>query len=512
MLFYMTSQVQEKNEIVMTDLNNYESLYKVDLNFDADISKMSPEIMTDYIVRVLANHPYYINVNNIVDVLVNEGSNTVTVVVSTRNVQEKIVNLTNNTAIINSVNEKNNVISEETQEKINLVSANLNNKKFILETTNNSGEPRMYEYEFSEFGKAKNLFIEKSVKLNGNKYRHFLRNENDNPYFYDEYMNSEIVYSPDNKINLLERKINQIEKNVYGNDFSPNNVNSVKTMFEHSIENAAEIPKPTYNVINNNINNINECMPINNINNILPINNMTMQVNNSIPNSNSINLNNLTLPINNINVNNLNNINHNQLNNVNNGNANQLNNVNNVNNVNNGNGNQLNNANGNANQLNNVNNGNANQLNNGNNGNANQLNNANGNGNQLNNVNNGNGNQLNNANGNGNQLNNGNLLNINIEGNIVEEEDSEEIEEIEEIEESENKYEINDELTTELNKAINEDDGKKSLGISKYIIVFLVSILLIILFVLIFELISNKNKFFNKSTGNNSNILANNKN
>ena len=494
MLFYMTSQVQEKNEIVMTDLNNYESLYKVDLNFDADISKMSPEIMTDYIVRVLANHPYYINVNNIVDVLVNEGSNTVTVVVSTRNVQEKIVNLTNNTAIINSVNEKNTVISEETQEKINLVSANLNNKKFILETTNNSGEPRMYEYEFSEFGKAKNLFIEKSVKLNGNKYRHFLRNENDNPYFYDEYMNSEIVYSPDNKFNLLERKINQIEKNVYGNDFSPNNVNSVKTMFEHSIENAAEIPKPTYNVINNNINNINECMPINNINNILPINNMTMQVNNSIPNSNSINLNNLTLPVNNINVNNLSNINQNQLNNVN----------NNVNNNVIGNANQLNNVNGNV-------NGNANQLNNGNN-------NVNGNANQLNNVNNninGNANQLNNGNnnvngnGNTNQLNNINLLNINIEGNVVEEEDSEEIEEIEE---SENKYEINDELTTELNKAINEDDGKKSLGISKYIIVFLVSILLIILFVLIFELISNKNKFFNKSTANNSNILANNKN
>ena len=35
MLFYMTTQVSERNEIVMSDLNNYESLYKVDLNFDA---------------------------------------------------------------------------------------------------------------------------------------------------------------------------------------------------------------------------------------------------------------------------------------------------------------------------------------------------------------------------------------------------------------------------------------------------------------------------------------------
>ena len=49
------------------------------------------------------------------------------------------------------------------------------------------GTLSLIEYEFAGFGKAKNLFLEKSVKMNGNKYRHFLRNNNDNPYFYDEY-------------------------------------------------------------------------------------------------------------------------------------------------------------------------------------------------------------------------------------------------------------------------------------------------------------------------------------
>ena len=63
------------------------------------------------------------------------------------------------------------------------------------------GQPRLYEYEFGGFKGAKNLFFEKSVKLNGNKYRHYLRNDNDNSYFYDEYMVDEIVYSQ--KIELI---------------------------------------------------------------------------------------------------------------------------------------------------------------------------------------------------------------------------------------------------------------------------------------------------------------------
>ena len=130
----MTTQAQN-NEIVKSNLEDYETLYKVDLNFDTDVSKLSPEVLTDYIVRVLANHPYYININNIVDVLVNEGSNTVTVVVSTRDTQERIVNMTNDSVVLNTINEANNVLSPESQEKLNLISANINNKKFVLETT-----------------------------------------------------------------------------------------------------------------------------------------------------------------------------------------------------------------------------------------------------------------------------------------------------------------------------------------------------------------------------------------
>ena len=106
----MTSPVN-RQEIEMSNLEDYETLYKVDLNFDADISKMDPNVVTDYIVKVLANHPYYINVNNIVDVLVNEESNTVTVVVSTRDVQERIVNQTNNSVNLNNINRNNNIVN-----------------------------------------------------------------------------------------------------------------------------------------------------------------------------------------------------------------------------------------------------------------------------------------------------------------------------------------------------------------------------------------------------------------
>ena len=107
----MTTNVNRK-EIEMSDLEDYETLYKVDLNFDEDISKMNPQVLTDYIVRVLGSHPYYISVNNIVDVLVNDGSNSVTVVVSTREVQERIVNTTNNEVNLNNINANNSLVND----------------------------------------------------------------------------------------------------------------------------------------------------------------------------------------------------------------------------------------------------------------------------------------------------------------------------------------------------------------------------------------------------------------
>ena len=155
----MTTNVNGK-EIEMSNLEDYETLYKVDLNFDADISEMDPQVLTDYIVRVLANHPYYIQVNNIVDVLVNEGSNTVTVVVSTSEVQERIVNSTNNEVNLNNINSNNSLVNNaNNQQRLNLISASYNDRKYIMETRNNHGRPVMYEYDFKGFKDSKNLFL-----------------------------------------------------------------------------------------------------------------------------------------------------------------------------------------------------------------------------------------------------------------------------------------------------------------------------------------------------------------
>ena len=242
----MTTAVNRK-EIEMSNLEDYETLYKVDLNFDADVSEMDSQVLTDYIVRVLANHPYYIDVHNIVDVLVNEGSNTVTVVVSTREVQERIVNSTNNAVNLSNINSNSLVNNANNQARLNLISASYNDRKYIMETRNNDGRPVMYEYDFKGFKDSKNLFLEKSVMLNGNKYRHFLRNENDNPYFYDEYMNSEIVYSPEEKISHIQDRLKRIEKNLYEGPVDPNNVNAVRDLVE----------KSSINKVSGNINAIN---------------------------------------------------------------------------------------------------------------------------------------------------------------------------------------------------------------------------------------------------------------
>ena len=56
-----------RNNIVKSNLEGYNTLYKIDLNFDSDITKMNNDVLSDYIVRVLGNHPYYVDVTNIVD-------------------------------------------------------------------------------------------------------------------------------------------------------------------------------------------------------------------------------------------------------------------------------------------------------------------------------------------------------------------------------------------------------------------------------------------------------------
>ena len=46
-----------------------------------------------------------------------------------------------------------------------------------------------------------------SVELNGNMTRHFLSNDLGNTYFYDEYMNSQINFTPDERMNYLDKKL-----------------------------------------------------------------------------------------------------------------------------------------------------------------------------------------------------------------------------------------------------------------------------------------------------------------
>ena len=76
-----------------------------------------------------------------------------------------------------------------------------------------------------------------------------MRNENDNPYFYDEYMNSEIVYSPEEKISHLQDRLQRIEKNLYEGPVDPNNVDAVKNLIQQVSANGVH---SNINAINNN--------------------------------------------------------------------------------------------------------------------------------------------------------------------------------------------------------------------------------------------------------------------
>ena len=53
----------------------------------------------------------------------------------------------------------------------------------------------------------KKFYHDESVELNGNMTRHFLSNDLGKTYFYDEYMNSQINFTPDERMNYLNRRI-----------------------------------------------------------------------------------------------------------------------------------------------------------------------------------------------------------------------------------------------------------------------------------------------------------------
>lgn len=244
-----------RNNIVKSNLEGYNTLYKIDLNFDSDITKMNNDVLSDYIVRVLGNHPYYVDVTNIVDLIVNENENTITVVVTDKEVQERIVELTNKqTVSINSINE--NIAPKVNNESMKILNASINTRKYILEATNKDGNSQMYEYELTGFNNAKDLYHEETIDLNGNKKRHILRNDSGNPYFYDQYTNSKIEYSQDNKIGFLNQRLTSLEKSL-GHNFDPTNVNQFKDMVERIPLGKESLPtNPSLNYSNLNENNV----------------------------------------------------------------------------------------------------------------------------------------------------------------------------------------------------------------------------------------------------------------
>ena len=59
--------------------------------------------MSAYINRVLGNHPYYIDTNQIVDLIVNEETNQITVIVSSKDESDKLIELQNNAVQLRGV-------------------------------------------------------------------------------------------------------------------------------------------------------------------------------------------------------------------------------------------------------------------------------------------------------------------------------------------------------------------------------------------------------------------------
>ena len=124
------------NNVYMAPLNDYEALFKIDLNFDMNVSDMDDTVLSDYITRVIQGHPYYVSLDNVVDILVDENSNKVTLIVSNREVGDHIVGVSNN-----NTDEINNMYNNmaplgATQKRLSLINANYKDKKYIMETTN----------------------------------------------------------------------------------------------------------------------------------------------------------------------------------------------------------------------------------------------------------------------------------------------------------------------------------------------------------------------------------------
>ena len=116
--------------VYMAPLNDYEALFKIDLNFDMNVSEMNDTVLSDYITRVIQGHPYYVSLENVVDIIVDEDSNKVTLIVSNKAVGDHIIDISNNNT--NEVNSMyNNIAGElgQTQGGMSLIKAQYKDKK-----------------------------------------------------------------------------------------------------------------------------------------------------------------------------------------------------------------------------------------------------------------------------------------------------------------------------------------------------------------------------------------------
>ena len=317
----MTTSVNtNQNNVVMSELKDYDSLYKVDFNFDTDVTNMSADVLSEYINRVLANHPYYIEVTNIVDIIVDKKTNKVTVIVSNKEVGDRLTEISNNPINLNEVIEEdiNSSIynyplnnSVENDKELELINDMHEDKKYILEYENSDGKTKLYEYDFNGYDKAKALYYDKHVVLNGNKKRHFLKNSNNNPYYYDDYMNSEINYvneqdiDPENPLNVKKKLYNRLPENNVSieNNNVLNNALQQHNNVVHNINN--DLQNDYLELNGNNINNshMNNANANNSIMNNANANNSIMNnANNSIinnANNNNLHMNNANTNVNN---------------------------------------------------------------------------------------------------------------------------------------------------------------------------------------------------------------------
>jgi len=280
---------QQNTEIVIKGKKEYDSLYTVDLNFNTDLTNMDANVLSEYINRRLGNHPYYIDVTQIVSIDVNNDKNSISITVSNKEVEDRLKDLQDNYVNLTSVieddidkniyNYKSN--DEQLEKDIKLVNDLIpKEQKYVLNYENPKGEVKLYEYDFDGFKKAKSLNYNKHIIVNENTKRHFLRNDNDNPYFYDEYVDNENYnkndelnnsINPEDPINVKRNLYNKIINNTDSNDevnntYSNDEVNNTESNNDinnieynndiNNIESNNEVNMYSNNDVNNDVNNM----------------------------------------------------------------------------------------------------------------------------------------------------------------------------------------------------------------------------------------------------------------